>query len=198
MPKIDTRQFYYSALKRYGTTPQALHWIDHNRQTIRFRQILHALPKDLASTTLVDAGCGFGDFYLFLQKNDKQPSKYVGIDILEKFTRIAKKRTNTTVICADILRDPLIRADWYICSGTLNTLTYFETHLFLQRCIEYASCGVVFNFLCADKESDVYNYITEKAMLQLLRHYKTEIFFISKGYLPNDMTIAIRKTNKKA
>jgi len=66
MPKINNNTFYLSAIKRYGISPKGLNWKDKDSQIKRFEIILEFIKDDLTpKTKIVDAGCGFGDFYLF-------------------------------------------------------------------------------------------------------------------------------------
>ncbi len=192
MPKIPHEQFYLSALKRYGKNdPRSLCWNSTQTQELRFSIIEEALG-DLREKTVVDAGCGFGDFYLFLKRRNNLPKRYIGIETLKKFAQIARANTMQTILHRDVLKDPLPQADIFVTSGTLNTLTYFESVLFLRRIFEAAKERVVFNFLSAEKESEIYNYIAQKEMHALLQRMKAEVFFEKTGYLKNDMTIGIK------
>ncbi len=194
MPRIPHDSFYLKAFAKYGINPKGVCWIDQKRQFLRFSKLLEALPDDLSKTTLADAGCGFGDLYLYLQKQGISPKHYIGIETLNEFATIAKRRTKQTILHRDILKDDLPSADFYLCSGALNTLSSFETRLFLQRLFEHAKQGVVFNFLCGDKASEVYNYIEENKIYTLIEALGGEIFYKSKDYIPNDMTIGIKRT----
>ena len=68
MSRVDNEKFYTSAIKKHGTSPKGLNWHSKKTQYIRFKTILELLPSDMKNITLVDAGCGFGDFYLYLLK----------------------------------------------------------------------------------------------------------------------------------
>ncbi len=193
MPKIPHKYFYLSALKKYGEhDPRSLCWNSLKNQQLRFEVLLEALG-DIKEKTVVDAGCGFGDFYLFLQKHDRLPKRYIGIETLSEFAQIARRNTRQTILSQDILVDTLPKADIYITSGTLNTLTLFETALFLHRIFKAADEAVVFNFLCADKESEMYNYIPKEKMYELLKQMKATIYFEKTKYIKNDMTIGVKK-----
>ena len=65
MPRIDNHQFYHAALSRHGATHQALHWNTLQSQQTRFKALIKLFKEPLASLSIVDAGCGFGDFYTF-------------------------------------------------------------------------------------------------------------------------------------
>jgi len=189
MPRIDHNKFYYNAYKRYGKTPQALCWKDKHSQKERFLQISKALPKDLSSFSLVDCGCGFGDLYHFLQKRNNLPKHYIGIEEQSLFAKIAQKQTQQKIIVGDFLQTSLPEADFYICSGTLNTLTHFESYLFLTKMAQNATQGVIFNFL-SKTDSDHFNALDPKKVKELLAQLRFDIYFYQEGYIQNDCTIA--------
>lgn len=81
---------YTSHYKTYGATPRGLGWGTKERTTLRY----HILSSrwNLENTTILDVGCGFGDFYGFLTQQKTKRIQYTGIDINPTFIRIAKKR----------------------------------------------------------------------------------------------------------
>ena len=155
--------------------------------------IRQALPSDLESVTIVDAGCGFADFGLFLQERGESPAEYTGVESLKEFADIAKKRSASKILHLDVLSDALPHADYYVCSGALNTLSTFETFLFLKKCFDVAEKGVVFNFLYGNRPSDIYNYIDDATMEEMVESFHAEIFFEVRDYIPDDKTVGIRK-----
>ncbi len=193
MPKIDPQYFYLAALKKYGIDAKALCWNTKEHQYTRFEVLRRALPKDIKNLVIADAGCGLGDFLIFLQERGKTPLRYIGIESLEPFVRIAKERTKQEILYLDILTDTLPHADFYVCSGTLNTLTSFESFLFVKKCLDASKEGVIFNFLYGDKESEIYNYIDDAQIEEMLETFHAEIFFEASGYIENDKTIGLRK-----
>ena len=73
VPRIDNEKFYTSAIEKFGTTARGVNWASKENQLLRFEAILKLLPKDLSSFTLVDAGCGFGDFCSILKRKNDFP-----------------------------------------------------------------------------------------------------------------------------
>ena len=193
MPKIPHEYFYKAAFEKYGVDPKALCWNDASSQRLRFEILLEALPKPLDSYSIVDAGCGLGDFYLFLQEKGVLPKRYIGIDSFEAFAAVAKRRTKQKIVCADVLHVALPKADYYVCSGALNTLSIFESLLFIKRCLDASSQGFIFNFLYGKKKSETYNYFDDALIETMLESFDAELFFSKKGYMQNDMTIGVRK-----
>ena len=193
MPRIDNEQFYKSAIKEHGITAKGVQWISKKNQYTRFSIILKMLPKDLNNISIVDAGCGFGDLYIWMKKQNKVPAKYTGIDLLEDMVNIASKRTKQEIFKADICKDRLIEADYYICSGAMNILERFETYLFMQNCYNHSKYGFIFNILHGDKNSETYNYTTTFQIKNIAKDLKIKKVKMLSGYLDKDITIGFFK-----
>ncbi len=191
MPKVDNAQLYRAAYKKHGRSVQALCWLNERRQRLRFEKILQALPKSIQNLGIVDVGCGFGDLYLYMKEHKRPPKHYIGIEVLDEFVAIARERTDQKILRCDVLCDPLPEADYYVCSGTLNTFTRFETHLALKRMLQHARFGVVCNLLCGDKESEVYNYIPKKELYEMIETLGAQLFYESSGYIEHDITVGL-------
>ena len=193
MPRINNEQFYKSAIKKYGTSAQGVHWNSQNSQEIRFKTILKMLPDDLHNYTLADAGCGFGDFYIWMQNQDNIALDYIGLDSLESMVEVASKNTSQKIIKADICKEKLVEADYYICSGAMNILDKFETHLFIQNCYKSARKAFIFNVLYGDKESETYNYLNKKTIEAIANKLNVKKVIYKEGYLKNDITVMFIK-----
>ena len=193
MPRVDNEKFYNSALQKHGITAKGVHWFSQETQEIRFDILQEMLPSDLSSCTLADAGCGFGDFYLYLQKKQNSPKKYIGIDALESMSRIARERTKCEIVTADVCKDALPWADYYVCSGAMNILSAFETRLFIRNCYLACGGGFIFNILHGDKQSQTYNYIASSQIKAIAKELKVAAVHMKTDYLQNDITIGFFK-----
>jgi SAM-dependent methyltransferase len=188
MPRIDQTTFYANAVKKHGTTARGVAWSDEIRQKRRFGALLRA-AGDLSRFSIVDAGCGFGDLWCYMQEKKRLPKRYIGIDTLEVMVKEARKRTGQTILRRDLLKGPLPEADWYLASGSFNLLTRFETILAIRRCCDAANIGIVFNLLKGRDKSDTYNYWLPEEIEKIGRNFgKTTIF---EGYLDGDFTVKI-------
>jgi len=196
MPRINSKKFYASSIKTYGTTPKGLNWNSLESQNIRFDVILDMLPNDLSQLSIADAGCGFGDMYLYMLKKNKRVKKYTGIDSLRQMCKIAARKTGCEIIQADICIDILPDADFYICSGAMNILEEFETYQFILNC--YSSCkkGFIFNILHGNKKSDTFNYFCTKQLEEIAKELKVKKVETLQGYLESDITVAFLKESK--
>ncbi len=193
MPRIDNQKFYLSAIDKYGVTAKGVNWHSKESQYIRFDTILEMLPDSLENFTLVDAGCGFGDFYLYSQKKKKLSFKYIGIDSVLDMYSIASHRTGCEIILADICTDKLPKASYYVCSGAMNVLNYFETHLFIRNCYEASERGFIFNILHGSKDSGIYNYLTTTQIKSMASDLGVNSIIIKDDYLEDDITVGFFK-----
>ncbi|MDD3817783.1 MAG: class I SAM-dependent methyltransferase [Thiovulaceae bacterium] len=189
MPRIDNETFYTAALNLHGIGAKGVNWRDEHTQKVRFKVLLGMLPEDMHNYDIVDAGCGFGDLYLFLRAHAKAPKSYLGIDALETMCALTQERTACQTLCADICRDTLPSADFYVCSGALNILTEFESVLFLRNCFMACREGFVFNVLHGTKESTTYNYMTKKRITQIAKELGVKHLEFQEGYLQQDISV---------
>ena len=193
MPRIDNEKFYTSAIELYGTSAKGVNWHSKRTQELRFDIILSLLPKNIKDFTIVDAGCGFGDLYLYMLKKKKEPKEYIGIDTVVDMYSIASEQTGKEIIIADITKDSLPSSDYYVCSGAMNVLNEFETHLFIQNCFSTCRDGFVFNILHGEKDSETYNYLTKDEILNIASSLHVEHVEFKEDYLSNDITVGFFK-----
>ncbi len=193
MPRIDNEKFYTSAIQNHGVSAKGVNWHSKKSQTIRFDTILKMLPSKLEAFSIVDAGCGFGDFYLYLQKNKNLPKNYIGIDSVTEMYSIASQRTGCEILIADICTDSLISSDYYVCSGAMNVLNSFETHLFIRNCYEASKIGFIFNILHGDKESQTYNYLSTSQIQDIASDLGVKTITMRSGYLEDDISVGFFK-----
>ena len=193
MPKINNKKFYSCAIERYGVSARGLNWTSTKTQIIRFDVILECLPNILSEFTIADAGCGFGDFYKYLQDKKRSIKKYIGIDSLNEMCLIALQMTNQEIMLLDVCKESLPNVDYYVCSGALNILTPFEAYQFIQNCYNSSNIGFIFNVLHGDKKSDTYNYMTTQKIEKLARDLNVKKLILRDGYLEHDITVGFMK-----
>ncbi len=81
--------FYNFHLKKFGDRPEALRWTPQG-QLKRYHMLADIAPSaDLINSTVLDYGCGTGDFYRFLKRRGISV-RYTGVDINENFISLAK------------------------------------------------------------------------------------------------------------
>ena len=194
MSRIDNENFYTKAIKKYGESSKGVHWNSLYSQEIRFEVLLSYIKEEKYS--LIDAGCGFGDLYFYLQKKDIHFSSYKGLDLSPSMVKIAKEKTGQEIFECDICKDILPQAEYYICSGAMNILTRFDTYLFIRNCYEASIKGFVFNLLMGEDNSLVYNHFYPEELQNLFDELGAKVS-IKKGYLKHDFTIFMQKETKQ-
>ncbi len=188
MPKIDNEKFYISAIQKHGVSAKGVNWASSHSQKTRFRVICELLPSDLSSVSIIDAGCGFADFYTYLQKKKNLPKAYIGIDALEDMSAIASNNTGCQIITADIIKEEIPQADYVVCSGAMNVLEKFETYQFIQNCFQASTIAFVFNILHGDKESQTYNYFTKQQLQNIANDLNVTQSIYKEDYMEDDIT----------
>jgi len=190
MARIDQKSFYQNNYENYGVSAQGVAWDSTQTQKRRFSAI-RACLGELKNDTLVDAGCGFGDLYLYLKEKNNLPKTYVGLDLCAPMVEEAKVRTGCKIVQRDILNQTLPMADWYVASGSMNLLTRMETSIFIQRCFEKSRKGFVFNLLSGKDQEGKYSYWKPHDIRELCKHMCTHIV-IKEDYMEGDFTVVLK------
>jgi SAM-dependent methyltransferase len=189
---MNNKLFYQKSIKEYGVSAQGVHWNNKYTQYKRFEVITKFIKKDIKDSTIIDAGCGFGEYYNYLKINHKIPLKYIGIDMEDFMVKKASKRFNDVIFYTkDILNDTLEVVDYYVCSGALNTLNKDDFFRFITKCFLNSSKGFVFNFLKKHSFNHISTSEVKEFCLTLCDDIKTK-----ENYLDNDFTIFMVKSPK--
>jgi 2-polyprenyl-3-methyl-5-hydroxy-6-metoxy-1,4-benzoquinol methylase len=85
--KKELIEFYNRHLKDFGDKPQAVRWTPEGQRR-RFETLL-AIAGDISGKTVLDFGCGKGDFCGFLKEKGVS-TDYCGIDINDALISTAK------------------------------------------------------------------------------------------------------------
>jgi SAM-dependent methyltransferase len=81
--------FYNYHLKQFGDRPEALRWTPQGQ--LRRYHALAEISPHLNNASILDYGCGTGDFFRFLKRRGIDV-RYTGVDINENFVELAKKK----------------------------------------------------------------------------------------------------------
>ena len=82
---LRQRRIYQKLVGEHGpASHRTAHWNSRRSQEIRFEVLVDELGglAALADATILDVGCGCGDFAAFLDRAGAQPRELVGIDIV--------------------------------------------------------------------------------------------------------------------
>ncbi|MEW6613916.1 MAG: class I SAM-dependent methyltransferase [Thermodesulfobacteriota bacterium] len=143
----DIGYLYDEVFEKEGDSYKSLLWGGQNRQFVTYRTICQEI--DFNGTSILDVGCGFGDFYEFLYERTGWLKRYVGIDIKKEFVDIARKRYCTgpelMFACCDIDSMPKVKVDYALAIGTLATKDIFDD--LIPKMWKIADLGIVFTCL---------------------------------------------------
>lgn len=164
-------QRYRERLAKYGQDIRTLASGNRERQLIRF-QVLSEVG-DLHNHSVLDLGCGFGDFYQYL-KEKGTIVEYTGYDICPDLIKICKaKYPDAHFEAKDIQVDPVKQKfDYVVSSQTFNNKLMNEDNEtlirdILKRAYELSSIGVAIDMMS--------NYVNFKE--EHLHYYSPEDIF---------------------
>jgi len=193
---------YEPLLNKYSKGYEILDWESLDSQIKRFQVLTDNI--DLSDKKLLDIGCGTGDLFSYLKKQNFNVN-YYGIDILPKMiNRAYEIYPEGRFFAGDIFKEsPFSKKqfDVIFCSGIFN-LNMGDNEAFLKEALPvffaHAKEKVVFNLLDPGHfvHSDKYYFFSQKEVLHLIREYTDNAIAVT-GYIPNDFTI-IADVKKKA
>jgi len=166
---------YRDRLRRYGEDIRALASGTYERQQIRF-SVLSAVG-DLDGTSVLDLGCGFGDFYEHLISRNLEVD-YYGYDICPELVEIASaKFPQARFEVRDIQVDGIPRCfDYIVSSQTFNNRLVYEDNFELvkdviRRCYEASDKAVAIDMLTSyvDFREDCLYYYSPEEMFNFCK-----------------------------
>jgi ubiquinone/menaquinone biosynthesis C-methylase UbiE len=190
-------EHYLELYKKFGESPKALGWIKGN-QDIRFDVISQI--GELKNSSILDVGCGFGDFYGYL-KSKKIKFEYHGVDINKKFLEIAKKRNpNGKFELRDIQKKKITKKfDWVIATGITNHATNYQ-HLkeMLKEMFRICKKGVIMDFISnyVDYEDKEIFYTSPEKIFQAAKDLTRRVT-LRHDYMPFEFCLYLYKNDKK-
>jgi SAM-dependent methyltransferase len=188
--KKELLTFYDRHLKDFGDAPQAVRWTPRG-QLWRY-ETLSSITGDLSGKSMLDFGCGKGDFYGFLKERRFFPS-YCGIDVNANLIALARdKYPEAEFIELDIDEEEFTRQfDVIILCGVFNLriagIAESSRHI-LKKLFGFCREAMHVNFLAHDipqrsvelfyvKPEEIRQFaVAELSPLITLRHDKEDIF----------------------
>jgi SAM-dependent methyltransferase len=198
-PDIDTGRWYADKVARHGYDHRGLGFRTRSSQEKRFEALL-ALG-DLDGRTVLDVGCGFGDFLAYLQGRGIR-ARYTGMDICEPMIRRCHERfvgTEARFHVGDVLSwDPEEAPDFVVASGIFGLDTRGARSRIrptLLRMFDWARVGMAANFLSQRSPEPVEArvYVDPADALEMA-FALTPAVRLDHSYLPNDFTLYLDKT----
>ena len=196
-PDVATVAWYEDKVREFGFDHRGLGYRSRSAQEKRFEALL-ALG-DFDGRSLLDVGCGFGDFLEFLQARGIEP-RYTGLDICEPMVERCRERFgHASFIEADVLGfEPTERYDYVIASGIFGLESpevRARIRPTLARMFSWSRRGLAVNFLSgrAPRQAEGRVYL-EPAEVLGMGLALTPAARLDHTYLPNDFTMYLYNT----
>lgn len=186
-------KYHNDSIIKYGiNSKKALGWKDEKNQRVRFDALCNIL--DLNNHSVLDLGCGVGDFLEILNQNNIT-CDYTGIDQIKDFIEFAsvkyKSQNNACFLLGDFNKADLANYDYIIASGSLNYKNA-DPHFIYKTIAHFFSLSkITFTFNLMDN--------IETSDGNLMTHDKNEIIKFCKklssnvvlkdNYLKGDFTV---------
>jgi SAM-dependent methyltransferase len=115
----DVAAYYAAKLEAHGSTARGVDWNGPDSHQRRHRQFLRLLDGAW-NASLIDLGCGFGDFLRFL-RSEGHRGRFTGYDIAPSMIEKARELHGETADCRwRVGAEPAEAADFAIASGIFN------------------------------------------------------------------------------
>jgi SAM-dependent methyltransferase len=115
----DVAGYYAAKLGLHGPTPQGVDWNGTDSHQRRHKQFLRLLQED-SDGSVIDLGCGFGDFLRFL-RTEGHRGRFTGYDIVPSMIEKARELHGENDDHQwRVGAEPAQAADFAIASGIFN------------------------------------------------------------------------------
>lgn len=187
---------------RFGFDARALQWGSALSQRLRFAAL--AGIGNLNQASVLDVGCGLGDFALWLQEH-RVTSDYTGIDITPRMIQMARLRAPALKFEVANLLDPSCcfedsSFDYVVASGIFflrqqEPMAYLLT--MVSKMFQLCRMGVAFNSLSqwGDQKEAGEFYADPLEVLATCRRL-TDSLVLRHDYHPGDFTIYLYGKNR--
>lgn len=140
---------YKEAVHEHGGIFEATLWRSKEGQELRFQAFTHEI--DFSNASILDIGCGIGDFAEYLLRSNISYTSFVGIDAMEEMIATASARNiaRASFEVADVVQntDLITDFDWAVFSGTLNAMDETIALELIKTSFNACKIGIAFNFL---------------------------------------------------
>ncbi|MFA6138822.1 MAG: class I SAM-dependent methyltransferase [Sulfurimonas sp.] len=189
--------FFNEKTQLNGYSIKSLDWGSRRTQQIRFH--IFSEIASLENKSILDVGCGFGDFFDFLNINLGLNVRYTGVDISSKIVAQAKERNpNLNIVKLDILSEEIEKHDYVFGSGIHNIKVEKNDELLermLNKMFELCNYGVATNMINKTYENSLAEHIYGYELSKVMEMCKklTPFSVVRQDYLPNDFTLYLYK-----
>ncbi len=173
----------------------ALGWRNTDDQLLRF-EVLAGIAN-LDNKTVLDAGCGYGDLFTYLNSRYKL-SGYCGIEQIPELLDEAIHRhghlPNTSFISGNFLSPKLPIADYVFASGSLNYGSSDPAFIYkaITYLYEHCALGLGFNLLKKVTANGLLMAYDTELILDYCRGLSSNVQLVD-NYADEDFTVFIYK-----
>ena len=189
--------FYFVRSLRFDLPENQVGWRSRQNQEIRFRQL--AAIGDLKGQRVLDLGCGLGCLYGYL-RGQGWDGDYTGIDILDLMVQKSRRRfPEARFEKRDILKNPPSQKwDYIFINGVFNHRVK-DNWAWIEQTVlaalASAEKGLAFNILNSEAgwmDSELF-YADPQTLENKVRGWSKGNYQIVRGYLPEDITVYLRR-----
>ena len=189
--------FYSKCFKENGPNDvHSLGWGSRLSQERRFKVITEIGIADF--DTVLDVGCGFGDYKTYLNRIEKK-AWYHGLDINDTFLRVAEDNHKGVKFTLGNMSVVFEDFDWCVASG-IFALEYEaweeETIRTISAMMNRARKGIAVNFLSSlhrRKGIEINRFVDPQWAITEIVLKLTRKFTLRHDYFDNDFTVYLYK-----
>lgn len=198
-PDNETVRWYADKVRRYGYDHRGLGFRNRSSQDKRFEALLSL--GELDGRSVLDVGCGFGDFLAFLDQRGIR-ARYTGLDVCAPMIQRCRERfegRDAEFAVADVLEfDPGEQFDFVVASGIFGldaTGARERIRPTIARMFGWSRTGMAANFLSTRSPAPAEGRVYVDPCDALAMGFElTPSARIDHTYLPNDFTLHLFKT----
>ncbi len=194
----DTAGWYADKVRRFGYDHRGLGFGNRSSQEKRFDALMEL--GDLDGARLLDVGCGFGDFLVYLHQQGVKPV-YTGLDICEPMIDRCRQLFGPSTgrfLVGDLLDfEPDETFDYVVASGIFGLDSAGARERIrptMERIFNWSRIGAAMNFLSARSPTPAEQRIYIDPLKALEAGFAlSDAVRLNHSYLPNDFTLYLYK-----
>ena len=190
--------FYEKLLEKYGYSIKSLDYRSETSQKTRFDIITQVGINDDCS--LLDVGCGFGDYFNYLKQRGIKNVKYNGIDLTDKIVNVAKEKNPlANVVQGNVLDLPDDKKFDYVVSLGVNGVktgdNWGNLTSVLDKMWKLCKKGIAYNAVStfAEKQDEQIYFVSPIRVIEHVMNNLTYKVVFRHDYMPHDFTIYVYK-----
>ena len=188
------KDFFNKLVEKHGYSPKSLAYSGEKSQKIKFNIVTEVGIEDNCS--VLDVGCGFGDYFNYLKQQGIKNVKYCGIDISNKIVDFAKEKNSSVNVIQgnvlDFLNDE--KFDYVISLGLNCVKTGYNWETLTQlldKMWKLSKKGIAYNAVSTFSETSprkIYFVSPAKVIDYIMTNLTYKVVF-RHDYMPHDFTI---------